>query len=1027
MTKRTGVVAWAMTYHRVVILITVCLIVFGVVALDRMNKNEFPDCTIRQGIVAAVYPGASVNEVEEQVTRPLEDYVFSFKEVKKSKTKSVSRHGMSIIQVELNSELKDNDVFWSKFKHGIAEVKSSLPAGVLAVVVQDDFGDTSAVLLTLESDSRTAKELSDMMDGLQDRLRSIEEVGRMKVLGKQKEQITIYLDNARLAHYGIPYETLALTLYTKGFTTMAGTLHEEGVNSPIRLAPAMNAEQDIANTIVYASPTGEVVRLKDIATIRREYAPFTEFITNNGVASLLLSVEMKKGRNITAMGTKVNKVLQQYEETLPPDVHINKITDQPHVVAASVREFLGELLIAIVAVMIVVLLLLPLRVAAVASATIPITIFIALGLFYAFNIELNTVTLAALLVTLGMIVDNSIVIIDAYMEKINLGEDRKEAAIAAAQHFFPSILTATLAISVTFFPLLLTMEGTFHDFLLAFPYAITIVLAVSLAVAELLVPFLLFFFVRPQQTVASTAEAKDRKSAFDHWLQGEYNKVVVACFRHPYRTLSCGVAIVLLSIALVQFLPMRLLPAADRNQFAVEIYLPTGSPLSSTKKVADSVEERLREDSRVASITKFLGVASPRFQTGYAPQIADENYAQFIVNTTSVKATEQLLDKYSALCDSFPGAYVRFKQLAYGTEENPIEVRLTGFDDAVLRQTADTILTLLRQNNSLRLVRSDSNEPLPTTLVAPDGATAERLGVNNASLEMTLATRYNTTGVPIATLWDGDYSYPVVLKSTVGDSATIATLGEEMIPVMGGLRSVPLRAIADLSVDYEEGQIAHRNGIRTITIKGEVRRGLNTTSVTQQVKKELKKVSLPREITLSYGGEEESNDENLPRIVSALAISVVIIFFLLLAHYKCVGIPLLLLLSLSLTLFGTVVSIFISRVDFGVTSFLGIISLMGILVRNTIIMYDYANELLRDEHMDIKTAILLSAQRRMHPIFLTSVAAAMGVVPMILGGSGLWQPMGVIICYGTLITMLLILTVLPIAYWKINDTRHEVV
>ncbi len=237
---------------------------------------------------------------------------------------------------------------------------------------------------------------------------------------------------------------------------------------------------------------------------------------------------------------------------------------------------------------------------------------------------------------------------------------------------------------------------------------------------------------------------------------------------------------------------------------------------------------------------------------------------------------------------------------------------------------------------------------------------------------------------------------------------------------MGGLRSVPLRTVATVSHDYEEGQIPHRNGIRTITIKSDVKRGVNVTNETGKIEKALKQIDIPEDVNVSLGGEVESNGENLPKILSALCISVVIIFFLLLAHYKCINIPVLLLVSLSLTLFGTVISILIQRVDFSVTSFLGIISLMGILVRNAIIMFDYANELLMQDHLPVKTAILMSAKRRMHPIFLTSVAASMGVIPMILGGSGLWKPMGAVVCYGTLITMVFILTILPIAYWKLK-------
>ncbi len=1015
-----GVVRWAMVNSRVVLLIVCCLIAFGVYGLRGIKKNEFPDFTIRQGIVVAVCPGMSITEVEDEVTKPLEDYIFGYKEVLKSKTKSVSRHGVAIIQIELNADLQDKDVFWNKFKHGLSVFRSSLPSSVLAVQVNDDFGDTSAILLTLESDSKTYRELGDIMSTLQDHLRGVEEIGRMTVLGERQEQVSIYVDYSRLAHYGIPFESIATTLYTKGFTTLSGSLRQDDYTSPIRVAHSMNVEGDIESVIVYASPTGEVVTVGDIAEVRREYAPLTSVITNNGVKSLLLSIEVKKGRSITDLGSKVDDILAAFAVDLPKDVTFFKITDQPQVVGHSVTEFLMELLIAICAVMVVVVLLLPWRVASIASATIPITIFISLGLFYALDIELNTVTLAALIVTLGMIVDNSIVIVDAYTDALRNGVARQTAAINSAQHFFRSILTATLAISITFFPLLITITGTFRDFLQAFPYAITIVLAVSLAVAELLVPYLLYRFVRVVESPTETS-SMSWQQRFDHWLQGRYNAVLSSCFRHPWVTLTTGIATIVVAALCIPIVPMRLMPVADRDQFAIEVYLPTGTPIAHTIAVADSLESLLRDDPEIVSIAAFKGCSSPRFQMGYAPQIAGENYAQFVVNTVSNSATERLLDKYSTLNDAFPEAYIRFKQLAYGVEENAIEVRVSGDDWSAVQHYADTIAVLLRQRDDLWIVRTDANEPLMTTVVTLDEVRASRLAVTNAAVQMTLATRYTSPGIPIGTIWDGDYDYPIMLTSAAADSATVTTLQDELVPVMGGLRSVPLRDLATVRQDYEPGQLPHRNGLPTITVKADTRRGENTTRVTRQIVRELSEIPLQDGVTITYGGEQESNEENLPKIFAALAISVVIIFFLLVAHYKRVTLPVVLLFSLLLTLFGTVASVFIQGCNFGVTSFLGVISLMGILVRNAIIMYDYANELRAKEGMDVKTAIMTSAQRRMHPIFLTSMAASMGVIPMILGGSGLWQPMGVIICYGTLITMLLILTILPIAYWKLTN------
>lgn len=1003
-----------MHYRQIVILVVTCLVAFGVYSLPEMRKNEFPDFTVRQGVVVAVAPGNTAQEMVEQVTKPLEEYIFTYKEVKKEKTFSKSRDGIVYIQVELNDDLTNKDEFWSKFKHGVSQFKAQLPGNVLALVVQDDFGDTSALLITMESEDKTYRELDDYMDLLQGRLRRINSVGRMTVNGMQNEQISVYLDHDRLSKYGLNEQTLALGLMQKGFTTSGGRVKDGSMVEPIYVSRSLNTVRDVQEQIVYTDPQGNTVRLKDVARVVREYPDPDSYITNNGRKCLLLSVEMKKGQNIVAMGDEINKVLDEFQQELPTDVSIFRITDQPKVVGDSVSNFLHELIIAIVAVVIVVMLLLPLRVALVAASTIPITIFISLGLFYAFGIELNTVTLAGLIVTLGMIVDNSIVIIDSYLEKLGEGMSRWHASIQSTTHFLKSIFSATLAISVTFFPFLLTCTGMIHDFLVHFPWGITIVLAVSLLVATLLVPFMQFWFIRKPMG----AKVKDGKKPFNFLdlLQKHYNWLFGKCFAHPKITVAVGVVSIVIGGVMLSCLPQRMLPVADRNQFAVEITLPTGTDVDVTAQVADSLEHILRQDPRVVSIASFKGCASPRFQTSYAPQIAGTNYAQFIVNTTGIEATETLLDEYTPkYTDYFPGARVRFKQLSYSDAVYPIEVRLSGEDLETIKHDAKLIEEKLHQIDGLLLVQTDFNEPLPALDVRLKEDEATRLGVTNLGLESTLAMRYGN-GLQIAQVWEGDYDIPVTLKSEKADRALPVEVKDELIPVAAGLADVPLRQVADVVPTWKDGQIVQRNGVYTASVQADLVRGKNAMQMTARLQEELKDFPLSPGVTLTYGGEQEKTDEMMPQIMGGLMLAVAIIFFILLTHFRKISIALLIFGSMTLCVFGTAFGVWIQGVDFSITAILGVVSLMGIIVRNGIIMIDYAEELRVTEHMTASEAIYHSALRRMRPIFLTSAAASMGVIPMILGKSSLWMPMGTVICYGTLITMLFILTVLPCLY-----------
>ncbi len=1008
---------WAMRYHKIVILIVSCLMALGICGLDNMKKNEFPNFTIRQGLVIASYPGATSEDVEQQVTKPLENYIFSYNEVKRKNTISTSRDGVSIIQVELNDDVKDKDAFWSKFRHGLDAYGRQLPQGVVGTEVIDDFGETSAMLIAMESKGKTYRQLNDYMKQLEDSLRTIDYIGRVQVYGMQKEQISVTVDNDRLSHYGLTTEQVADALMKKGFVSGLGRIKDGSTEYPLYVDLRMQKVSELKNVQIINNPvTHSSVRLMDVADVKKSYPQPDSYITYNGTKTLLLSIEMKKGSDITSMGEEVNEKLSTIKKVLPKDVKIEKITDQSKVVEDSIYSFFEELLIAVVAVIAVVLLLMPLRVALVASATIPVTIAISLGALYAFGIELNTVTLAALIVTLGMIVDDSIVIIDNYIELLISGMSRWHAAVESARHFFKSILSATLSISITFFPLIIFMNGGLTEFFESFPWGITIILFISMYVAQLVVPIFQYYFIKPEKL--SLINKSDRKNKFSvlEWLQAKYKLLLDQCFRHPVITISSAVLSVVVGCVMLSEVPQQLMPDAERNQLAVEICLPTGTALSRTAAISDSVSNMMRRDSGVVSITSFVGTSSPRFHIDYAPQLGGSNFAQFIVNTTDNKMTETLVDKYKAkYAGYFPDANIRIVKLTFNDDAHPVEVRLKGDNLDSLSKAADIIAARMRKMPELQLVRTGFEEPLHSLHIQPDDQQMHMLDLTNAALEQTMMMRYSS-GLKVSTLWEGDYGIDVVLKSQRSDSATVNDVKNELIPVHYGFGNAPLRQMAGIKSKLEYGQITHRGGLRCLTVSSEVAGENNVITTTEHLIKKLENVHLPAWVSLSYGGRYAGDGDQMPGIIMALITSVVIIFFILLWHFKRIGISLLMMSCLSLCVFGAAVGLIIQGVNFSITSVLGIVSLMGILVRNGIILFDYAHEIQQKEHLTTADAIYYAALRRMRPIFLTSAAASMGVVPMVISGSYMWAPMGAVICYGTMVTMLFILTVMPVAY-----------
>ena len=1003
-----------MRNFRITFLIVGCLFVFGIYALARIPKQEFPEYTIRQGVVVGVYPGATAEEVEEQLAKPLEQFLMTYKEVKRAKTTSTSQNGMCYVMVELNDDVNDKDEVWSKVKHGLAAFKMQLPAGVAAVVTNDDFGDTSALLITLESDTRSYRELKGYMDDLSDRLRRIESVSNLRPYGVQQEQISVYADPERLAAYGIGEKTLSAALAAQGLTPLGGSVSNAETETPIHIAPALAGEREVAEQIVWSDPEGHVLRVKDVARVVREYDDPDSYIRNNGHRCVLLSLEMQAGNNIVEYGREVDEVLHAFiEEELPADVSVQRIADQAKVVGDSVHSFLRDLFVAMAIIIVVMMLLFPLRSAIVAALTIPMSTFISVGMMYLCGIPLNTVTLAALVVVLGMIVDNSIVVIDGYLDYLGRGHSRWFAAVESAREFFPSLLLATICICMIFYPILFTMTGMMGDFLTWFPWTITINLMVSLLLAVMVIPFLEILII------PAVHVRRDGRRSFTDRVHDVYRRVLAWTFRHGWLTISLGAASVVVSLLIATQLKFRMVPFADRDQFAVEIYLRPDTPLERTGAVADSVYRALRADDRVKSVTSFVGCSSPRFQMSYAPQIAGKNYAQFIVNTTSVDDTESILDEYADVwADRFPEAYVKFKQLDYQNVPS-LEFRFYGSDIDSLRAAADRLMARMRQMPELQWVHTDYEDPRAIAEVRLDPVTASQLGITRTVVAANMALA--SGDVAVGSVWEGDYRLPVVLKrdARLGERS-LSDIGDTYVssPVPGV--SVPLRQIADVEPAWSQSKIVHRNGMRCITVTADLKRGANAMRMTSRISRMLKdEIPLPPGVETELGGAHEFDAETLPPIAAGLSISLVIIFFFILVNFRKFGITLVVMASMSLCLFGAMVGLWIADFTIGLTSVLGFITLLGMIVRNVILMYQHAEDKRKVCHWSGKLAAYDAGKRRMVPIFLTTATTAVGVVPMMLGGSTFWAPVGVTIFAGGIGSLILVVTILPVLYSKI--------
>lgn len=1029
--KKLNHIEGAMRSHVLVYALIGALVAFGIYALERMNKDEFPQFTMRIGVVAAVYPGATAEEVQEQVTKPLEQYLFSFNEINKSRTYSRSRDGICYVYARLNDNIQNGTEVWQKIRGGMSLYKqTSLPQGLVAVAVIDDFGSTSSMLLSVASDERSPRELERYSDQLQMRLRSIPEMGAIRTIGRQKEEIAVTLDVQRITKYAINQNMLLLELAAQGFRTATGEVANDMGAALIHIDVPYDSEYDIGEQIIFPDPvTGQNIRLRNVATIERRYQDATKFVKifddNSSNEGIVISLEMTPGNNIVAFGDKVEKILREFEDTLPPDVQIYTITNQPKVVNRSVLSFLKDLLESILIVVLVMLMLFPLRTALVSSTGLPVCIAATLGIMYLFGIELNTVTLAALIVVLGMVVDDSVIVIDGYTDLLEKGHSRWYSAAKSTSALFIPMAIATCSISGMFFPMLGTLHGEMGDFVRLFPWAIFIALSCSIFYAIYVIPFMATRVIKRQKRERMLLFERVQKWFFEG-LQNGYTKLLNFCFRHPWGTLGFAFLMVVLGGVFFKLNDIQFMPKAERDVFAVEIHLTEGSSLQQTQTVADSLAQILQSDKRVKSVTSFIGMGSPRFHATYAPQMAANNYAQFIVNTVSNDATAQLIEEYAPRYeDYFPNAYCRFKQLDYQIASNPVEVLVQGDDFAELEPIADSLKQFMASVPELSWVHTDCEETMQTIRIRLKDDEAARLGVTQATLSLYLNGALRGRG--LTSIWENGYKTPVMLYTLGTAGMSYEDIADMLIPTPLPDTWVTLRQVADIMPDFRPAQLTTRNGIPTITISADMVGNATQPRAMKKVMRYVDQMTLPEGVSISYGGLTELNKRIMPDIVMTVLMALLVLLALLVYHFKKISISLLSLSVSGLCLFGAFFGLWLFHLNVSITAVLGLISLIGIIVRNAIIMYEYADELVHKEHMTSRDAAYQAGLRRMRPIFLTSATTALGVVPMILAATSLWMPMGVVICFGTIFTLPLVVVILPIAYWKVyeRETRRN--
>lgn len=1014
--------------------LTVLAIVFiaGVYSLLNMPRREDPKITIRTALVVAFYPGANSEQVEEQVAKKIEQYLFGYSEVRKDKTFSTCRDGVVVVNVELQENVKDPDVFWGKLRQDLLQARLlDLPNGVIGPIVNSDFGDTIAMLIGVESPDMPNQQLLKYIRQIEDDLRTIPSVSKIKRIGEQDEQITVTADTRRLAQYGIKYPQVVQVLKSQNVIGPTGSLKVSQAQVPLYAKGYFGTEQQVADQIVGVSPAGSVVRLGDVTNIKREYAEPSTSYSVDGHGAMMLSLEMLEGNNVVKFGKTVNEHLQAIQKVLPSNVKITTIVDQPHIVQTSVNDFIREFFLAIISVVIVTILLLPFRIAAVAAMAIPVTVAVTFALLHVFGIELQQVSLAALIVVLGMVVDDAIVIADNYVELLDEGLDRWTAAWRSATDLVVPVLTATVTIIAAFLPLGFMLTGAVGEFIYSLPVTVTIALASSFIVAMLLTPYLCYKFIKKglhEHTEQADAGKRKRRSLLDA-MQTGYDRLIDWSMRRKRTMILVSVLSVADAGLLFLFVNQKFFPAAERNQFVMEVWLPTGARLERTESALRRMEQLIKNDERVTSFVSFAGTSAPRFYYNFSPEFPTTNFGQILVNTRSNEDTEELAAELNTkLGASVPEGRARVRLMQQGSVTlAPVEVRISGPELSKIKEIGNKVQSILSAAEGTEDVHTNFMEDYYgiDMNLKEEG---NRMGFTTSSVAA--STYAGFSGYTATTLYEGDRPINVVLRLDSANRRNFEDIGDLYVssPVTGA--DVPLRQIADLKADWQTGRIVRRNGVRTMSVLSEVKEGSFASSILKSVRPQIARITLPPGYRITYGGEYENQNETFSQMVAALVISLLMIFLVLLFQFRNVKQAVLIMASIPLSLFGAILGLVITGNPFGFTAFIGLISLSGIVVRNAIILVDHTNLLIREHGTDIPAAAAEAGKRRLRPIFLTASAAAIGVVPMILSGSPLWSPLASVLAVGVLFSMIMALLVVPVLYTMIvkpsdSEFRNE--
>jgi len=1022
-----NITAIALRNNRTTIVLMLVILLAGFQSYLNMPRAYDPGFIIRAAQVVTYFPGASPERVEQLVSDKIEKVVQEIPEL--DFVTSESRTGVSIILVNIKESYRNMRPIWDNLRRKIDDAREELPDGIIGPVVNDEFGDVFGIVMTLTGEGYSYAELKDIADDTRDQFLYLEDVAKVEILGAQEERIFVEYSNTQLSRLNLSPSQLLQMLSGRNIIIPGGSI-KLGTER-IELEPSGNfrSVEEIKNTVITLPGSNEILYLSDIADIKRGYVdPPVTMVHSSGTKALGLAISMREGGNNIELGEKVKETLSRIKSSYPYGIEFEVINFSPKEVQNKVNSFATNLVQAILVVAAVMLISLGLRTGLIVAFLIPASMVMAMLMMSFFNIGLDQISLAALIIALGMLVDNGIVMTESIMVSMSNGKQPVDAAIESANELRVPLLTSSLTTAAAFLPIFLA-ESNVGEFTASLFKVVTITLLCSWLISLTVIPLLCVSFLKVKQ------QSTDYNSRFYNGYRG----FLTVLLRFRISTLVFAALLFATAIFGLKYVPNIFFPPSDRLYFTVELTLPMGTAIETTEVVASRFEDFIGKELAVDAIAgeetdqqgvtswiSYIGSGGTRFVLSHNPEPPGSNYALLVLNTTSSEVIDELIVRLNDYAfDHYPDVLIKAQRISSAAPvKNPVEVRLYGSDTDALFDIMEDVKNEMSNIDGLQNITDDWGQRIKKLVVEINQQRALRAGVSNEDIAVSLQS--GLSGLELTQYREDDKVIPVVFRSVEADRQDIRKLQSLTIYSQAKGTAIPLTQVADIDIVWEPAKILRRDRLKAITVGAQIKPGFTAAEGFKALKPWLEQSSVhwPFGFRYELGGDAESSQKGNQSIADKLPIAVFIILFLLVAQFNSIRKSIIILATIPLGLIGVTAGLLLGQSFFGFMTLLGIISLAGIVINNAIVLLERIQLEIDELGLSPYEAIIAGAQKRFRPILLTTATTVLGLIPLYLGGGEMWEPMAIAIMAGLLFSTLLTLGVVPVLYALLFNVRQ---